>query len=98
MAGSYVIKTTNFVSAFGGTQQILMNDPTRWGAMICNGAPAQINISPLADVSGANGILVNNTNPIFELNVRDHASLPMVEWFAFMAAFSTVTVIEICLA
>lgn len=98
MAGSYIIKTTNFTSAFGGTQQILSNDPSRWGVMICNGAPPQVSISPLASVTGADGIIVNNTNPIVDLNVRDHASLPMVEWFAFMPAFSAVTVIEICLA
>ena len=98
LAGAYEIITRTIPHPGIGAIQILRNNPKRWGFIIDPGTLASFAISPSPAVTVNNGIIMTGVKPIFQCNVRDHASLPQVEWFAAALGALDIFVIEIVIA
>ena len=88
VAGYQIV--ANFFTLTGGTDLILENNPNRWSFLI--GGPGGIFVAPTNSLGGGtNGFEIN---PPFGINVRDYASLPMIEWFAFGLAGQSILIVE----
>jgi len=93
IATQYTFTTTSVAIPAAGFVQLCQNNPNRWGLFL-GGLGGGVAVAPDSSLNpGVGGLLIDNP-PLF-LNLRDHAMLPMVEWFAVGGVGNVIRVIEI---
>lgn len=96
----YEVQSRTVTVISGRSTSIAIPNIRRWGIIISIGADlfGAFNPAFVSTDQAVQGFLLNQYNPSIEMNVRDDASLPQLEWFVQPTNSMQVSVIEIILS